>query len=207
MRLTGPEWGNEDMGTLTLRLAGPLVRALMATVLVASMLTVTAAGPALAGPLAVEPQDIALSPADLPPGFSIDPNLTQPGMIENIGPMYQIGMVREFNEMNLLSGPVFVLQQVVRLESGLGAGDALTLQRAYWVNRGGYEISPAGPNDGGTFSLEKTDDGVKTYLLGFIKENMIIVTGAGGVDGVVSYATLHELASISSARMDKASGR
>jgi hypothetical protein len=179
----------------------------MAAVLMVSMLTVTAAGPALAGPLAVEPRDIALTPDDLPPGFKIDPSLTQSGMIDNIGPMYQIGMVRDFNETNLLSGPVFVLQQVVRLEFGVGAGDALTSQRAYWVNRAGYSISPAGPNDGGTFSLEKTDDGVKTYLLGFIKENMIIITGAGGVDGVVSYATLHELASITSARMDTVSGR
>jgi hypothetical protein len=180
---------------------------MMAAVLMVSMLAITAAAPALAGPLAVEPRDIALTPDDLPPGFKIDPSLTQTGTIENVGPMYQIGMVRDFNETNLLSGPVFVLQQVVRLESGLGAGDALTLQRAYWVNRAGYSLSPVGANDGGTFSLEKTDDGVKTYLLGFIKENMIIITGAGGVDGVVSYATLHELASISSARMDTMSGR
>ena len=110
-------------------------------------------------------------------------------MIDNIGSMYQIGMLREINEMNLLAGPwLFVLQQVVRLESGLGAGDALQLQRNYWITQGGYQPSKAGPNDGGTFSLEKTDDGVTIYLLGFIKENMIIITGAGGMEGIVSYA-------------------
>jgi hypothetical protein len=187
--------------------AGQLTRAMLAALLVVSTLMVTAAGPAFAAPLAVEPRDIALTPADLPPGFAISPDLTQAGMIENIGSMYQIGMLREINEMNLLAGPVFVLQQVVRLESGLGAGDALQLQRNYWITQGGYRPSQAGPNDGGTFSLEKTDDGVTIYLLGFIKENMIIITGAGGMEGIVSYAGVHELASITSARMDKVIGR
>jgi hypothetical protein len=198
---------DEDVGFFTIRMAGLLVRGIMAAVLVTLMLAITAAEPALAGPLALEPHEIALTPDDLPPGFRINPDLSSEGVIENIGPMYQIGMVREINDENLMSGPVFVVQQVVRLELGLGAGDALQLQRAHWVDRAGYSISDAGPNDGGTFSLEKTEDGVKTYLLGFIKENMIIITGAGGVDGVVSYDTLHEIAAISSARMDSIIGR
>ena len=189
------------------RLAGRLTRAVLAAMLVVSTVMVTVAGPAFAAPLAVEPREIALTPGDLPPGFAISPDITQSGMIDNIGSMYQIGMLREINEANLLAGPVFVLQQVVRLESDLGAGDALTLQRNYWINKGGYRPSKAGPNDGGTFSLEKTDDGVTIYLLGFIKENMIIITGAGGVEGIVSYAGVHELATITSARMDKALGR
>jgi hypothetical protein len=201
-------WQGERLsGRLAEPLFGSLVRVVMAAVLVISVLAVVTPTPALAAPAALEPREIALTPEDLPPGFRVSPQHSGEGPITNIGQMYQIGMVRELNEMNLMSGPVFVLQQVVRLESGLGAGDALTLQRNYWVNRAGYQISKIGANDGGTFSLEKTDDGVKTYLLGFVKENMIIITGLGGVDGVVSYAGVHELASISSARMDKLSGR
>ena len=198
------------MGTLVHRVADTLMRGLLAMVLVTTVFALTgatAAGSVQAAPLAVEPREIALTLDDLPPGFRISPDISAEGMIAGIGPMYQVGMLREINEMNLMSGPVFVLQQVVRLETGLGAGDALTLQRTYWVDRAGYSISNAGPNDGGTFSLERTEDDVKTYLLGFIKDNMIIITGAGGVDGVVSYAVLHELASITSARMDALTGR
>ena len=179
----------------------------MAAAMVASLILFVQGGAAVAAPLAVEPRDIALTPDDLPPGFTIHPDHTREGIINNVGPMYQIGMTREFTEQNLMAGPVFVLQQVVRLESGLGAGDALTLQRNYWTTQAGYSLSPSGPNDGGTFSLEKTDRGVKTYLLGFIKENMIIITGLGGVDGVVSYAGVKELAGISSGRLDAALGR
>ena len=115
--------------------AGQVTRAMLAALLVFSTLIVTAAGPAVAAPLAVEPRDLALTPADLPPGFAISPDLTQAGMIDNIGSMYQIGMLREINEMNLLAGPVFVLQQVVRLESGLGAGGTARRWRVLYSER------------------------------------------------------------------------
>ena len=142
--------------------------------------------------MAVEPRDILLTAADLPPGFAISPDLTQArDPIDNIGSMYQIRMLaRAINgDLNLLARFwLFVLQLIVRLESALGAGDALQLQRNCWITQFVYQPSNAGPNDGGTFSLAKTDDGVTIYPLGFIKENMIIITVAGGIHGIVSYA-------------------
>ncbi|MGE3271009.1 MAG: hypothetical protein AB7P40_19815 [Chloroflexota bacterium] len=183
---------------------GLTMQAILAAVLLTSLFVFVQGSVADAAPVAVEPRQIALTPEDMPPGFTVAPDHTREGVIANVGPMYQIGMTREFTEQNMLDGPVFVLQQVVRLESSLGAGDALTLQRNYWTAQAGYIPSPSGPNDGGTFSLEKTDQGVKTYMLGFIKENMIIITGLGGVDGVVTYEGVKELAGISSGRMDAA---
>ncbi|MCC7367054.1 MAG: hypothetical protein IT306_01455 [Chloroflexi bacterium] len=185
----------------------PIVRLMLAVVVVTSTFLALTGGQSLAAPLAVEPKDIALSPADLPSGFSVDPSLTEHGRVENVGPIYQVGMMREINDMNLMSGPVFIIQQVVRLDESIGAGDALQMQRRYWVEQNGYRMSKSGPNDGGTFSLVKTEDSVTIYLVGFIKENMIIVTGAGGLEGVVSFGIPYELAAITSARLDRALGR
>jgi hypothetical protein len=164
----------------------------------------TSTAPALA---AIEPSSIALAPEDLSPGFVIDPTKTKDEVVENIGPQHIRGMAKEFTPANMASGPVFVIQSVTRLDGSIGAGDALRLQRDYWVNRAGYPMTTAGPNDGGTFSLEKRNNGVVSYVVGFIKENMIIITIVGGDEGVVRYADAVAYAGKSSAKLDAALGR
>jgi len=157
--------------------------------------------------LAVEPKEIALSLDDLPPGFAIDPQFTRDGSVENIGPSRQVQFEREPTRENLTDGPVVVGQIVIRLDSGIGAGDALEMMRRLYTERLGFEPTDAGPNDGGTFTLQKTENGLDYVMVGFIKENMIIVTLAAGLPDVVTYPGVLELAGITSARLDGKLGR
>lgn len=186
---------------------GWMPRAVLAVVLVVSMLTVAAVAPAVAAPLAVEPRDIALNVEDLRPGFTPDPRYTREGQLENVGPTTQVQYQREVNAMTVRDGPVVVGQVVIRLDTGIGAGDALIVVRDSFLNQEGQQISDIGPNDGGTFTLFKKDGPLEIYSVGFIKENMVIVTLTGGLEGVVSPAGTLELAGISSARLDAALGR
>jgi hypothetical protein len=50
----------------------------------------------------------------------------------------------------------------------------------------------------------KRGDTTVAYLVGFIKENMIIITIVGGAEGVTSYAYAVEYAGMSSAKLDAA---
>ena len=152
--------------------------------------------------LAVEPGEIALTVDDLPPGFVPDPQFTRDGSVENIGPSRQVQYEREPTPENLTDGPVVVGQIVIRLDSGVGAGDALEMMHQLYVERLGFEPTDAGPNDGGTFTLQKTENGLDYVMVGFIKQNMIIVTLAAGLPDVVSYPGVLDLAGITSARLD-----
>jgi len=156
--------------------------------------------------LAVEPGEIALNIDDLPPGFAPDPQFTRDGSVENIGPSRQVQYEREPTPANLTDGPVVVGQIVIRLDSGVGAGDALEMMRQLYVERLGFEPTDAGPNDGGTFTLQKTENGLDYVMVGFIKENMIIVTLAAGLPDVVTYPGVLDLAGITSARLDSKLG-
>ena len=180
---------------------------MLAVMLVVSTLMVAAAGPAFAAPLAVEPRDIALNLGDLRPGFAPDPRFTREGQLENIGPTTQVQYQREATQQTIQEGPVVVGQIILRLDSGIGAGDALIVVRESLINQNGQSISNVGPNDGGTFTLFKKDGPLEIYTVGFIKENMVIVTLTGGLEGVVSPAGTLRLAGISSARLDAALGR
>jgi hypothetical protein len=189
------------------QLAGQLPRAVLAAMLVVSTLMVTVAAPAFAAPLAIEPRDIALNLGDLRPGFSPDPRFTREGQLDNVGPMTQVQYQREATPQSIQEGPIVVGQVIIRLDTGIGAGDALIVVRESLMNQNGQSISNAGPNDGGTFTLFKKDGPLEIYSVGFIKETMVIVTLTGGLEGVVSPAGTLELAGISSARLDAALGR
>ena len=91
---------------------------------------------------------------------------------------------------------------LLRLDTAIGAGDALVSVREFYIQEQGFSLSDAGPNDGGTFTLQKTDSGVDFIMIGFIKENWIFVTLAAGLPGVVTYEGVLQLAGISSARLD-----
>lgn len=183
--------------------------------LAASLPLLLALGLALAVPAfsagvaaeAIEPSSIALNPEDLPPGYTIDETRTMDRPVGNIGPGHFRALNREFTTENLASGPVWIVQSVVRLDSGIGAGDALRSQRDYWQTTGEYTPTEDGPNDDGTMSLVKEGDASISYLVGFIKENMIIITIVGGAHEVTTYAYAVEYAGISSAKLDAALGR
>ena len=164
-------------------------------------------GSGLAAPAAVEPRDILLTVDDLAPGFTLDPRYTKSSTLEGAGPSEQIQYQRNATAATLRDGPLVVGQIVIRLDGPLGAGDALAGVRNTLIEKQGLSPSSEGPNDGGTFTLSKTENDIKLMAVGFIKANMIIVTMSGGVSSVVTADTTLQLAGTSSARLDGAMAR
>jgi hypothetical protein len=160
-----------------------------------------------AAPAAVDPGEVTLTPDDLPPGFTANPEFTRDDYTSGVGPSHQVQYEREPTAENLARGPIVVGQNVFRLDTGIGAGDALLSVKNFYIDQQGFVPSDAGPNDGGTFTLQKNDSGIDFIMIGFIKENMVFVTLAAGLPGVVSYQGVLELAGISSARLDEKLGR
>jgi hypothetical protein len=164
------------------------------------------APPTLAAPAVIEPEDIVLTPDDLPPGFTPDPRYMISSTVPNAGPSQQVQYQREATPANVAAGPIVVGQIVLRLDGPLGAGDALAGVKASLMQKMSLSPSDEGPNDGGTFTLVRIDDDMKLVSVGFIKENMIIVTMTGGLPAVVTVDGTLQLAGITSARMDAAGG-
>jgi hypothetical protein len=171
------------------------------------MVTVLAAvaalpGPVVAAPAAVDPVDVTLTQDDLPPGFVPNPDFTKDDYTDGVGPSHQVQFEREPTPENLADGPIVIGQNVFRLDSSIGGGDALESVKSFYIDEQSFEPSDVGPNDGGTFTLRKNDSGIDFIMIGFIKENWVFVTLAAGVPGVVSYQDVLDLAGISSARLD-----
>jgi len=160
----------------------------------------------LAAPAALDPQDLVVTPADLPDGFTVDPRYTTSSYIDSVGPSQQVQYTRESTRENLLAGPVVVTQLIVRLDRSIGPGDALQVLRDTYMQKQGMNPSADGPNDGGTFTLEKTENNVKLCAVGFVKGDMVIVTITGGLPTVVTPSGVLQIAGISSAKMDAANG-
>jgi hypothetical protein len=153
----------------------------------------------------VSPDDVTLTIDDLPPGFVLDPQYTQDGFNDGIGPTRQVQYDADPSDPNS-TGSLVIGQTVLRLDSGIGAGDALVSMRDFYIDHQSYQVSDAGPNDGGTFTLQKNDGGLDFVMIGFIKENWIFVTLAAGLPGAVTYDDVVQLAGISSARLDEKLG-
>ena len=160
-----------------------------------------------AAPAAVEPADVTLTLDDLPPGFMVNPEFTKDDYVEGVGPSHQVQFERDPTPENLADGLIVVGQNVFRLDTSIGAGDTLLSVKNFYIDQLGYVPSGAGPNDAGTFTLQKSDAGYDYIMIGFIKENMVFVTLAAGAPGVVSYQGVLALAGISSARLDEKLGR
>src|SRR5436190_4783029 len=103
----------------------------------------------------VAPRDIALTQADLPRGFTSDPEYTKEGYIDEVGPSVQVQFDRPTTAENLRAGPVLVGQLIVRHDGEMGAGAALRMLRRFYVQEKGFSIDNDGPNDGGTFTIQK----------------------------------------------------
>jgi hypothetical protein len=164
------------------------------------------ASPTVAAPAALEPNDIVLTPDDLPPGFTPDPRYMIASTIPNAGPSQQVQYQREATPSHMAEGPIVVGQIIIRLDGPLGAGDALAGVKSSLMQKMSLFPSDEGPNDGGTFTLVRVDDDMKLVSVGFIKGNMIIVTMTGGLPAVVTADDTLQLAGITSARMDAAGG-
>lgn len=169
----------------------------------ASGLAVASALAAEQGPL--DPREIALTPADLPDGFVVDPATSGIGLLpDSAGVTYRVDMKREASAQALLEGPIIVQQIVVRVDAPIPAEDVLAAARDELIVNAGFGPTSQGPNDGGTISLERTDGDVTLYSVGFVKENFVIVTTWGGLADVTTFPKLLELAGVSSARLDEA---
>jgi hypothetical protein len=181
--------------------------ALMLALMLAIFLPGSFAGLVVAALAAVEPAAILLVPEDLPPGFVVDPQSTSTFQMASVGPASQVKYLRESTPENLGSGPVVIEQLVVRLEGRVGAGEALVIARRRLSDGRGLVPSDAGPNDEGTITLQKVEGDIQHFAVGFIKENMIIITIAGGLPDIVTPSGVLQIAGISSAKLDAALGR
>ncbi len=187
------------MVRLALLLAGALI--------VVALVALVPAGPAVLAQADIAPGDIALNLGDLGEGYEVDPRYTRESFLEGVGPAAQVQFAREATLENLQAGPIVVGQFIVRLDSGIGSGDALLLVKNRLIEQNGLVPSESGPNDGGTFTLWMNDGQVQFYSVGFTKENMVIVTSTGGLPEVVTAETTLDLAGISSQKLDAALGR
>jgi hypothetical protein len=151
----------------------------------------------------IDPRDIALTPGDLPSGFSVDPGATGLSILpDSAGVTYRVDMKRAPTPENVADGPIIVQQIIVRLDAAISANEVLASVRDELIEDAGMLLTPDGPNDGGTVSLKRTDGDVILYSIGFVKEQMVIFTTSGGLGSVTTLPKLRELAGISSSRLD-----
>jgi hypothetical protein len=150
---------------------------------------------------ALDPGTIALTVNDLPRGFTVDPRGTRDGYVDGVGPATQVQYQREGTTDNLRSGPVVVGQIVIRVERSRDAGEALRLMRQRLIDQSGFSPSGDGPNDGATFTIQKSDHGGQLISVGFVRDGMMIVTTVGGQRGRVNVDDALNLANISAARL------
>jgi hypothetical protein len=182
--------------------------AAVGVLLLAALLLPLATPTAHAAPRAIDPREIALTPADLPAGFVVDPATTGVSPLpDSAGVMYRVDMKRPRTAETMADGPIIVQQTIVRLDADVPAEQMLTAVRDELIQ--GVQMTPTsdGPNDGGTVSLKRTDGQVTMYAVGFVKGPMVIYTVWGGAAEVTTFPKLIELAGISSARLDDALSR
>jgi hypothetical protein len=162
----------------------------------------------LAAPKAIDPREIALTPTDLPTGFTVDQSTTGVTPLpDSVGLMYRVDMKRPRTPEAFAEGPIIVQQTIVRLDGEVPGETMLAAIRDDLISK--VEMAPTseGPNDGGTITLKRTDGEVTMYAVGFVKQPMVIVTLWAGAAPVTTFPKLIELAGISSARLDEALAR
>jgi hypothetical protein len=156
----------------------------------------------------IDPREIALTPGDLPAGFSVDPGSTGLSILpDSAGVSYRIDMKRAPTPDTVADGPIIVQQIIVRLDAPVSANEVLASVRDELIEDAGMSLTGDGPNDGGTVSLKRTEGDVILYSIGFVKEQMVIFTTSGGLGSVTTLPKLRELAGISSSRLDASLAR
>lgn len=151
----------------------------------------------------LDPREIALTLGDLQPGFAVDTSVTGLTMLpDSAGVSLRVDMRRPATAQTLADGPIIVQQIIVRLDAPAPATDVLAAIRDELIRDTGLTPTPEGPNDGGTVSLKRQDGEIVLYSVGFVKENLIIFTTAGGLAQVTTFPRLVELAGVTSSRLD-----
>jgi hypothetical protein len=159
--------------------------------------------PVEAAPGTIDPREIALTPADLVPGFAVDPATTRMSPLpDSAGVIFRVDMKRQPTPQALSEGLIMVQQMIVRIDADVPPEMMLAVVRDELVESVGMAPTSDGPNDGGTVSLKRTDGEVTLYSVGFVKGQMVIFTTWGGSATVTTFPKLIELAGISSARLD-----
>jgi hypothetical protein len=184
------------------RLGRVLVAAIVAICLGQSALF--GAAPAAAQRQLVDPRDIALTPADLPPGFVVAEDDTTFGpMTEAQGVILTLVMEREATPEHVRSGPLYVTQFIARSDAAISFSGFLDSVRQRSIQEDGFSLVPDAPNDGGTASLMKIQGDVAAYEVGFIKHDTVVFTRWIGHRSVVDLDGVLSLAGITSARYDQ----
>ena len=197
--------------TRSLNFSGRLFQLLAATLLaLAALLPVSPLGstPAQAADAPLDPREIALTLADLQPGFAVDPSVTALSILpDSVGVSLRVDMRRPATAQTLADGPIIVQQIIVRLDAPIPAESVLFSIRDELIRDAGLAPTPDGPNDGGTVSLKRVDGDVILYSVGFVKENMVVFTTTGGMAQVTTFPKLVQLAGITSSRLDASLAR
>jgi hypothetical protein len=171
------------------------------------LLVVLTIGSLLPSPVAaqptVDPAAIALTPADLPPGFTVVPEQTGTAPLGTArGVAFRQLMRREATEANLSSGPISVAQVILRVDEPVSFSGFLDRIRQDAIANEGFTLVPGAPNDGGTASLMKREGDLAAYEVGFIKANFVVFTRWVGLATVVNLPGVLTLAGVSSGRYD-----
>jgi hypothetical protein len=153
----------------------------------------------------LDPRRIAVIPEDLPPGFAFIEEQIRLEMLEGgQGVQLQTGMKREPVEQYVAQGPIFVGQMIVRVDPPAEPATFLAAIRDRMIQGDGMSPLPDHPNDGGTATLGKREDGIDLVAVAFIKNEFVIFTVISGIEGVVSPRIALDVAGISSAKYDAA---
>lgn len=197
--------------TGSLNLTGRLLQLLAAVLLALAALapvSPVAAPTVQAADAPLDPREIALTLADLQPGFAVDPSVSAISILpDSAGLSLRVDMRRPATAQTLADGPIIVQQIIVRLDAPIPAASVLASIRDELIRDGGLAPTPDGPNDGGTVSLKRVDGDVILYSVGFIKGNMVVFTTTGGMAQVTTFPNLVQLAGITSARLDASLAR
>jgi hypothetical protein len=163
-------------------------------------LAVLLPGQALAQGLKITPGDVALTPADLPEGFQVDPSFTGQQNIE-VGVGYTVGLKREPSPENLAAGPTHVWQYIVRIDRRATPTDFFGRMRDDLISAEKLEPFPGGLNDGTISQLlgETDEDGHErlVFAVGRLRDNMIwytLVSGDFPATTIQSAITLNDQA-------------
>jgi hypothetical protein len=178
-----------------------LISVLMALPLLISVTLAPAGTPSAFAQLpSVAPSEIALTLADLPEGFEIDPELTREEPLQNIGLSYTIAAKTDASEEHLSSGPVRVWQQVTRIDRDVLPVELFAEVRDRLMADQNLSPFPGALNNTSNVQLlgQAYVDGEErvVYAIGRVRDNMMWFTLVGGSPtgtSIQSAITLNDL--------------
>jgi hypothetical protein len=151
----------------------------------------------------VDPKNIALSPADLLPGFSVDRDELTP--LPNGGGVVLHRLIHRLaTPENIASGPLVVGQIIARIDDrSIAPIDLLTPLKAE-IMQGLPEIAETsdGPNDRDHFSLVYRSSTSVIYAYGLTTSQFVLATFIGGDPAATHFADVIALGNVSVARIE-----